>query len=126
MALTADNFAANLKTAKRIVAERLGLDPGNLTYEQRGTYNKAFAEYVSQFPASFSPELLEIARRVLAQKDYESLQAEGIKLGEFAEAYAGEVKTASAPGVKWIAGLVLAAAVLYLLFVVSLTRQNLK
>ena len=86
MPLTAANFAANLKTARTVVAQRLGFDPSNLTYDQRTQYNKALAGYISQYPNSFSALTLDIARRELQQGDYPALSDTGLDLGAFVDA----------------------------------------
>lgn len=82
MALTEANFSANLVTAKRIVAQQLGVDPANLSYEDRTRYNKALANYILQYPQSFSSQTLANAQAVSA-KDYENLQDASFDWGEF-------------------------------------------
>lgn len=57
--LTADNYAANLRTAARNAATAAGvtgLAPSSWTLAQRQTYNQTLARQILQYPGSFSPE----------------------------------------------------------------------
>ncbi len=64
MAVTAENSLRNVRTAARNVALRLGVDPAALSYDARITYNRALAQEILKYPASFTPATLETARIV--------------------------------------------------------------
>lgn len=67
MALTADNYAANLRTAARNAAASAGvtgLAPSTWTLAQRQAYNRALAGQILKYPASFSAESLNTAATV--------------------------------------------------------------
>lgn len=67
--LSAANHAANLRTASRVIRERLGLptDTGTWSFDQRQRFNQTLAEYIASYPGSFSSDVLEIARRRLQE-----------------------------------------------------------
>lgn len=77
--------SANLKTAGRNAAAAIGVNPGNLTYEERTAFNKALAAEVLKYPQSFSDETLATARRIAAV-EYQPLQDAGFDLSDFANA----------------------------------------
>jgi len=83
--LTEDNFRANLATAGRLVARELSVDPANLTFDQRVRYNSALAAKILQFPASFSPEMLEVARRFTEQRPTDALLDPSLDVGRFVD-----------------------------------------
>ncbi|MDD2764181.1 MAG: hypothetical protein PHE83_09440 [Opitutaceae bacterium] len=85
MPLTVENFAANLVTARRIVGERLGVDPSNLTFEERKQFVKALAAYITQYPLSFAPNVLEAARVELQSGEHGALTGTGYDLGQFVD-----------------------------------------
>lgn len=91
MAVTTANARYNLRTAAGRVASRLGVDPQNMTYDERRAYTAALAAEVLAYPASFTPEILAIAERI---RDPGPLVDDSFSWG----AYADEVATA-APGV---------------------------
>jgi hypothetical protein len=57
-------FAQNMQTARRVIGERLGVNPNNLTFTQREEYIRALAAYVMQFPAAFAPLTVTAAQRI--------------------------------------------------------------
>lgn len=63
MAVTAENARLNLRTAAGNVAARLGVDPANMTYDQRRGYIVELAAEIQKYPQSFTPEILAIAAR---------------------------------------------------------------
>ncbi len=62
--LTADNYAANLKTAAKNAAAAAGVTgvaPADFTLEQRQAYNQQLISQILSYPNSFSPETVNIA-----------------------------------------------------------------
>lgn len=64
MALTAANYAANIKTAARnaaAVAGVTGIAPGDWTIDQRQKYNREMVRQILAYPGSFAPEQVDLA-----------------------------------------------------------------
>lgn len=62
--LTAENYAANLKTAARNAAAAAGVTgiaPGDWTIPQRQAYNRELVRVITTYPGSFSAETVNIA-----------------------------------------------------------------
>lgn len=83
---------ANARTAARRVAARLGLDPLNLTFEQREVYTNALANEILAYPQSFTPDDLARARAIAGQP-LETLEDDSF---QWVEAISGTVSN-SAP-----------------------------
>jgi hypothetical protein len=67
MSLTAENYAANLKTAARnaaAVAGVTGKPPAEWTLAQRQTYNNEMVRQILAYPGSFDPATVAIAATV--------------------------------------------------------------
>lgn len=71
--VTAEQNKLNLASARNVIATRLGLDPANMTYEQRREYNRALGEFVLKYPERFTDQTLSAAR--LAVSDASRLGA---------------------------------------------------
>ena len=82
----------NLSTARAIIAQRQGVDPSNLTYEQRGPYNRALAEFIADRPADFSAASVAIAQKVIDRPAYEPLADESLDFSAAIPDLAGQVE----------------------------------
>ena len=93
MPATADQSRANLRSAERLAAIRLGIDLQDgsplvtLTYEQRTAYNKAIAAIISANPDRFTPATVKTASLVVTT-NYEPLQDTSFDADEFTSALA--------------------------------------
>lgn len=87
MSMPLENAKANLRTASRNVAERLGVDPMNMSYEQRRAYNAALKAEILRYPESFTPEIVAIAEKVQDDGALDMSSA----WGEFAPELTGNV-----------------------------------
>ena len=83
--VTADQNAYNLKTASRNVGATLGVDPDNLDYTQRVSFNKALAQYILDYPQSFTDQTLSTAQYV-SGKSYQDLQNTDLSWSDFGNA----------------------------------------
>lgn len=107
MAVTAENARLNLRTVSANVAARLGLNPANMTYDQRRGYNVELAAEIQKYPQSFTPEILAIASKI---KDTGALSDSSFSWGDF-----GSETLGNAPAVlggftnKLLMGLVVVA-----------------
>lgn len=122
------NWTANLKTARTVVAGRLGVDPSNMTYDQRTQYNIALAQYISKYPNSFDPATLDIARRILQQPAYQALTDTSLDLGAFVDqtlANANNLNPLNPSGAigKWVVGIGLSALAIWLIFKISAAQK---
>lgn len=95
VALTSEQIAANLKSARNLAASNLGLrgangeEPAGLTYEQRNAYNKELARIIATYPERFGTVAAGVAQGVLA-KSYAPLSDQ--TLGEAVNVFVNEVE----------------------------------
>jgi hypothetical protein len=122
--MTAEQNAANLKSARNVVAYQLGYDdPENLTYEQRIVFNKALAEYIVAHPGSFSSGSVDSAKLIAAQT-YDPLSDPSFDWDQFASeavtnaagvgdalADVGKGATAALSSLKWALPVALLVAI---------------
>ena len=109
------NARLNLRTAAANVRGQLALSdtPSDWTYDERIAYNRRLAVYIQQYPQSFTPEILRVARTVELDS-YQPLADTSFDWGEFAAETAG-----NAPAVlggftnKLLLGAVIVAAVYF-------------
>ena len=82
--MTAEQNRLNLRSAERLAAAALGLDPDSnaeLTYEERIQFSKRLAAVVLLYPAQFTAETLATAARI-STGNYPALEAPGATLVE--------------------------------------------
>jgi hypothetical protein len=65
---TAEQSRANLRTLRANIAAQLGVDPLNLTEDQRANYNRTLARGILDRPNSFTLETQQIAAAYLKQE----------------------------------------------------------
>lgn len=110
--------AANLRTASRNVAARLGVDPAALTYNERIRYNKELAAEILRYPQSFTDATLSTARTVAGQ-EYSALEDTSFDFGAFVDETAERAKV-----VLPVAGLAAAAGLLLVLYFLGLAERR--
>ena len=123
------NFAANLQTARTVISQRLSVDPLNMTYDQRTQYNIALAQYITQYPNSFAPDTLDIARRILQQPAYSALQDTSLDLGQFVDdalQNANDLNPLNPTGLigQWVVGIGLVVFALWLAGKAGIARHE--
>ena len=129
--LTDANFTANLKTARTVIAQQQGVDPLNMTLDQRNKFNMALAQYISQYPNSFAPGVADMARRILQAGGYGSLQDTSLDFGQFFDdtlQNANDLNPLNIQGTvgKWFYGIAFTVLILWLTVKASQARQVLK
>ncbi len=72
----------NLHTASHLVAAQMGVDPANLTYEQRIQYDKALAVVITKYPERFTEQAVRNAQDSL-KKNFTPLDNTGFDVGAF-------------------------------------------
>lgn len=89
--LTAEQYAANLASARRVAAARIGWTgpTAQIPYELKEAYSTALAEIMLKSPDAFTAQSLNTARRELADRPNEALVKYGA--GEAVGDFAGEV-----------------------------------
>jgi hypothetical protein len=90
--LTDAQIAANRKSAANVVKNQLGLDVIDVTlwtFDQRVSYDKALAAYISAHPDAFGSQDLAIAADV-EQKDYGQLSDPDFSFADFGNAVVDE------------------------------------
>lgn len=128
MAVSALSNSANLKTAARNAAASIGVDPANLTYDERTAFNKALAAEILKYPRSFSDATLETARRIDA-KAYQPLDDEGFDLSDFANLTvdnAGKIVDAAGSQLRTLSIVAVLAVAAFYILPGALARANAK
>jgi hypothetical protein len=93
VSVTAAQNSYNLRTARNTVAASLGVDPANMDYAERITYNRALAGFIVAHPAGFTDDTLSTAAGIVG-RSYSELADTSFQWGEF-----GAETLANAPAV---------------------------
>ncbi|HYC70004.1 MAG TPA: hypothetical protein VEB66_02285 [Opitutaceae bacterium] len=114
--LTAENYAANLRTAARVIRQRLSLgdDETQWTFQQRQVYNQQLAEYIAAHPASFSAQVLEVARRRLTENPANVLLDTSLDFSAGIDVGLDSGKSTIATAAKWGLGALLLLGALWI------------
>lgn len=107
--VTAEQNRLNLRSAERLAANQLGVNPDDnaLNYAQRQEFNHALAAIILQYPDRFTDATLETARGV-AGRTYEPLQDASFSAADFVSAYvepiaeAGRGTASAIASLKWL------------------------
>lgn len=120
--LSAENYAANLRTAARNAAASAGISgksPSEWTLAERQTYNRELVRQILAYPTSFSPDTVNIAATM--NTDY------GLRGHQFDNALDLGLGAAAAGAKNYVQKLGMAVAigvVLYLAFLAAIHRPR--
>lgn len=122
MALTAENFAANLKTAALNAAAAAGVDPAKRaewTVAQRQKFNRELVAVILKYPGSFSADTVNRAAEM--NTDY------GLRGHTFDSVFSTGIGAALDGAKTYVNRLLMALAVVavfYFVFIAALTRPR--